>query len=693
MRKIRRFLHRLQTGAIVNRRVVLGVLLVMAVLTVAGLRELRFDFGLPATGAATRELQRAFARSFPEAPQLFLVLQKPGGAFAAADLCRARDWIREHLFAVPGIEKIETVFSLRTPEDAGGELQWPRVVRGDDCAGAPPALPALPFVGEFFDPASRDFFFIVSLKEGQDEEALAAVTDGVEGALREAPFLAHAYGVPFLKRAVRDGMIRLLVLNLLSLLAIALIVRAVAGSWRLAGLALAILIATILFTHGMMGLWGARVDMISIGITPLLTLAILEDLLFLLWCRYRWRGSRIFRRVLLGGFLTSFTTVIGFGSLVGADHPSVRVLGVFSAVGALTEWAFFFLAAPALLPASFAQERDPLSGRLWHWCARLSTVAVPKKIAYLIVAVPFVLLAFAHRPNVDHPFLKLFPASHSLSRAESYLRASRDWNGIVGFGFERTDPAREKKLADLRALPEVRSVIGGAATLAPTLARVGEEYRPGVEGMLRYSLPQIYGIGPFDKAYVFLRDMRVSSLQVVADRVRTLCPAGDCFLTGDFAEFADDSNKSITLLIESLVASGFLVGGILVVTLLGAGLGRRWIGIIFPTAWGLTLTYAILCALQIPLSATTCIFASILAGMTGDNSFQFLGKTFGRSYAAAIDLLAPAATMASVTMIIAVLPLLFAPFIPLRDLSILLVVGFAGAWLGDVVLQSTLNRE
>jgi predicted RND superfamily exporter protein len=126
-----------------------------------------------------------------------------------------------------------------------------------------------------------------------------------------------------------------------------------------------------------------------------------------------------------------------------------------------------------------------------------------------------------------------------------------------------------------------------------------------------------------------------------------------------------------------------LVGSVLFVLLVAAR-QRGKLPVLLASVWGPAAMMALLWALRVPLSFLTCIFASVLVGMTGDNVIQYLFATRSERIEQGIQRRGGASILVAVSMAVACLVFTGSAFVPSRRLGALLALGFLLGLAGDL---------
>jgi predicted RND superfamily exporter protein len=479
------------------------------------------------------------------------------------------------------------------------------------------------------------------------------------------------------------------ILNLALVLLLLGCLRALFGTWKSGLIFLLGLGFTCALVYGGMALLGFPLDTLAVCLTMMLSIAALEDFVFLSFAQLNDPKDSGFERFIAPSFFTSFTTMIGFGSLAVSELRSISRFGAFAAFGALIEWASFFVILPALakefvffrrwvapakaIPAKFFL---PL-GRFTpsRWVARLS-----------LIVFPIAAYGVTHLPLSQDPSA-MFPSDHVFQRSLEYLKSTRSWiaPAYVLFAPEVSSRGKKEVLRALSQEPIVQKI--------ETYDTVVDYVRGNLHGRLVEDLIQremsvspaaerFFGQG-YERAVVYLKTTQTEAINHLRERVNGLCPGESCRLVGEYVAFAEYSKAFIKTLFESLLVSLFLVGLVLAYL----SYGRGWLEmlrLIGASFWGAACMLTYLFLTKSNANSVTCIVASTVVGLTGDNAIQFLFASGKGSVRTGMDKMASASISCTLTVSIACLVFLGSYFEPPRELGILFIIGFLASLAGDL---------
>ncbi|MCB1057770.1 MAG: MMPL family transporter, partial [Acidobacteria bacterium] len=353
-------------------------------------------------------------------------------------------WTREGLAWIAGIE--ESAAHVRGVLATAGPVAHHRWRLGDDLSADPAGFRAEVLA----DPLDHEAGWVsddgttvtvlvalYKLSSRDQEQVLEALEERV--ASPPPGIRAWVTGLPAVQRALDRALLEMAeiffpILALLALLLLAAVFGGLRGAFR--PLVLVLFCQGCVF--GAMGWAGVAVDMVTVVLVPLLFVVTLATAIHL---EVRFRAERrraasapAAARATLDAKLwavvcTGGTTAVGFGSLVVAQLPSVRALGLWSLGGFL----FMTAAAVTLYPALLARTREaPSSARQtafdrlfsrWGGTWAAGAVAHRGRTLGLFALAGLVAAAGLPRLYLESSFLDYFHHDHPVRRGLDELTA------------------------------------------------------------------------------------------------------------------------------------------------------------------------------------------------------------------------------------------------------------------------------
>jgi predicted RND superfamily exporter protein len=355
--------------------------------------------------------------------------------------------------------------------------------------------------------------------------------------------------------------------------------------------------------------------------------------------------------------VNSITAAAGFFSLITSSSDLVRDFGLFGALGILLAVGLTFVVLLALLPADKANA--PVS-RLWNWLPRLGQQPI-QQLSLVISRYPrlitvttlllsgigiYGILGLRVESNIIRYFKADAEVRVSLEEIEAQLGGINTINIVIQPGADGINsPEFLRKIETLHSFLAKQAIVDQVASIAELLKFTNQIlhnndqnfYRlPETRGEIAQFLLLLENLGPqlhqllnFDYSRTCLigrvRTVGAKALSRLIEDTRqlnrTLFPAGQAEVTGSIVLYT----KTSKYLIQSQVRSIFTA--LLVIALIITALFRSWkIGLIslIPNLFPIIIAFAAMNWLNIHLSVTTSMVASIALGLAVDNTIHFL---------------------------------------------------------------------
>ena len=712
LRRLHRLLLRPHLAALRHPAATLVVTLALAAGFATQLPRLRVllsleslaERALPST-AVNQRLQRSFATG-NELGVVFASARE-GEALTPEQVRRIGAWVAAEERGDPDLLRAISPFGLRRVRTFGFLPGLVPIVRSGARAELAD-LAASPWGGVLTDRGGRDLAVELDLRDTPGGSRYGRFDPAAVGRVRErlertmlpgSGMQVQLTGAAAFQYDSLQGIRRFRILNLAMVVLILVLLRLLLGTWRSGALLVGVLLVAAAGVAGAMALAGHPIDLLSTGLFLILAVAALEDFLYLSYLQMQGGGSwrRDFRVMLAPSFLTSLTTVIGFWSLGLSDLAIVRRLGLWAGTGAALEWVVTFVVLPAFVRRFPSWHRWTDVRRAWrsHLPGRLARVRPPRRLAVGMLAVLAAGAWGAFHLDRGDSIPHLFDAGHPLSRGFAYLKARRGYEGSVDVVLPEVDrQARNRALlARVAAAPGVAQVLSPYDVLDDALgaAHAAPSELAARNPQLRARLSSFLAADGSVRAVAYLASVDLAPLERTLAAVRRICAEGGGYVAGDLVTYAEFAERVPSTLFRSLGTCLVLVGLVLLL-LLRAARQRRPLLVIGASFWGTAAMLALLWLLRVPLSFLTCIFASVLVGLTGDNVIQYLFAAPGGRLAVGIRRRGGASILVSLLMALTCLVFLGSAFVPSRRLGVLLAAGFVLSLAGDLWLLHGLLR-
>ncbi|HWU41941.1 MAG TPA: hypothetical protein VN132_00845, partial [Bdellovibrio sp.] len=497
------------------------------------------------------------------------------------------------------------------------------------------------------------------------------------------------------------GLKRVNILNLALLILLILMFRWMYGTWKAGLVYCGSIIVTGVMCYGLMGWASVPIDILSKSLFLMIAVAALEDFVYLLAKTYELNGNwkKAWRQILLPGFLTSLTTAIGFISLCTSNLQIIRRFGFWASVSSMLEWAVIFFLCPAIFVVFPRMGRLTLAGRKrgYDFFNKIKLFGIPRRLSYLLLVIfLFVPTAFRNLNVKDVP-LDMFSSDHPFKKGILDVKQRNGWEAQVSlvFGADMEEGKILNVIERVKALPAVVHVMGAQAM---------EDYfsKDAPNSFIKKLVLSELQSAPFmenwvgrhgDRRYnLFLREGDTEAIHDLELRVGELCKS-DCYLAGVPVVYSEFSRKVPETLLSSFSLSIILVSIVLVWLCYCCQNFSNVPWILLSSFWGPGLMFLLISALSIKVNFLTCVFASVLVGLTGDNAIQFLCAGRKQTLQNGILKGGGASLVSGFLMALSSLIFLGSYFIPPRTFGLLLMGGFVASTMGDYWLLQALTRK
>lgn len=583
------------------------------------------------------------------------------------DLDRAARRIEE-------IDRVDSIASIRLTDRSGAAVAYPEHPDAAEAAAIATAAASSPLINGRLIAADRSVAVVV-MTLGREhtsstriETAVGSVEELIAGLPRPDGASVSLGGLPYVRatvvRNMKSDQARLLPIGF----GLCLIILFIAFRWVYAVvfplLAVGVSVALVV---GSMAWLGLQINVVN-NVVPLLILIIgISDSIHLIG-RY---GEELAagrdaadacraatRRMLVACFLTSFTTAVGFGSLLSSSTQILRGFGALAAAGVLVAFVVTISFLPAAL-GSVGPPRRPLSGRSSR--LRLGALAGPlARRAPLVIAAFAIAAAIAgwicRDLEVDEGVRRQFDRDTEIARTmeilETRLEGVRPVEVFVSSN-------RRDRLAATDALRALDAIAGWAETQPEVLSVVG---LPDLVREVRFvtsgggvardaplsggdlsSLARLIPLSPDDgwRAFVdrefcharislSLRDVGSRATLALVDRLREVAEAElaqlesvDAAITGE----GYASSLGLEALIRDLAWSlAIAVAGIFAFLALIFRSARFGLLSLPTNVLPLLFGFAYMTIRGIPLATATVIVASVALGLAVDGTIHVIAR-------------------------------------------------------------------
>lgn len=639
---------------------------------------------------------------------IFRPLRQP---LQSGDICKILKFVRHTANEDIGIESWFSPWKIRKPVQVKNALWYPVLLK-DPCETSPETfiktelekIEQTPWNLLLTDPEHNEFsifvsfkdedlsgrkhfnpkkieFFDTSLKAFLKNEKLSNISYEIQG---QAAFRWH-----FQKILAKDS-----VFNLAIIVLFICFFRIFFGTWKSGLLYIATFLYSIVSLYGFLSWCGLPIDILTNNLFLMTAIAGVADFLFLSASQEEMSWKESYQQIITPGFFTTFTTVVGFWSLMTSEVSTIQRFGFAAGCGALIEWVATFLILPVALDVFKFQGSWVNPQNAWRprWIEALLDLRPSRSMTLVICGTLVMSFWAAFRLNFsDHP-TKNFPTDHPLRIAFENLVKSRGWESSIYIVFPpTTSPERQLQvLEELKGAEEVRgldSSSGVRGFLTNGFEKVRQDLieREFVSTVANKRYTSDSGV---NRAMLLLRSSSLDDLHSISKKIKIAC-GDECSAVGQNEVFREYSSKVATTLLESFLVSIVIVLCTLFILAWYLGVGN-YLSLAISILWGPLMMIIFLGLFRVPINLISSMFLAVIVGMTGDNAIQYL---YGdKNLLLGAEKRGRASFLLSILLCLGSLMFLFQTLTPMKWLGVLFFLGFFVMLFGDLwVLKGLLN--
>lgn len=490
-------------------------------------------------------------------------------------------------------------------------------------------------------------------------------------------------------------------LNIIIMIIIWLALRLFFGTFRAGAIYFGTLIFSVTIVFGGMGLLGHPIDMLSSCLFLLLAIASLQDFIFVAQHQLQSNDNYIesHLKLITPSFFTSFTTIIGFASLMTSELLSIKRFGFWAATGAFIEWVAVFWLIPAFMKV-FPSWQKWVNKNKSLSISKVNKIAIytPSRFVSRILLIFFVgaIFSISHFRLSQTPS-EMFPKDHPYQKMIDYVRQNRGWEADASLVFAKKTDSKFQSIVLDKIKNE--SIVAKIESYEQVLNYIREDISDSltkdlVKNELEISKFTDRYINQIqeERAFIYLKTTNTEKINKLRDKIVELCPNQQCYITGEVIGFADFSKSLINTLFYSLFISLILVSTT-IYFLVYLSNSKHFINMIISSFWGPAVLLCMIYLFDISINFVTCIIASTLVGLTGDNAIQFLFASNSDNLNDGILERGASSFYCSITMALCSLVFLGSYFDAPKTLGLMLAAGFILSYLGDVWLLKGLTKK
>ncbi len=473
------------------------------------------------------------------------------------------------------------------------------------------------------------------------------------------------------------------------------------GSFKASFLYVLSLVIAAIWLFGTKGMFHSNFDILCTSIVLILGISSLEDFVFV--CYDQLSGSHYLdsvRKLIIPSFYTSITTILGFLSLLTADVEAVRRMGVWSAYGALIEWYIVFIFFPCLLlqfksVTSWVDATKSKIPKIFYFSTHKTLSK--KTVLILLLAIPFSFIFF-NKMNFNVSPIDIFPDKQEYSQGIKNLRNSKKWIGNVYLIYdshvgEEDKKVLNKKFENVSIYQKLVVKNESKANVMSWLKDKNDLDQIESEAFYNSSNINLYSsnVNGQERQIFYVNDTSSERIDELKKTIDKICE-GKCHLGGEIVAYSEFAKLVPQTLMKGLMTSLLLVGLVLSVIAVAQNKGKYLFTCLISSYWGAFFTIFILEVFNSQVDFWKAIFASILVGLAGDNTIQFLFASENKTIDDGISERGVPSIITSVFMALTSLIYLFSYYSSPRTFGVILSLGILSILFGDLWLFKSFNR-
>lgn len=250
------------------------------------------------------------------------------------------------------------------------------------------------YEGLLYNSKTNAYLLAVTLsKDKLNDKSRLAVTDNIvkraEAYTAQTGHELHYSGLPFIRSVMtRKIKSELFLFVFLSICIAALILFLFFRSYKVVISSLVVVAISIIFTLGLIGIFGFKITILTGVIPSLIVIIAIENCIYILnkyhW-EYRLHGnkikalSRVVQRIGFASLMVNTATAAGFAAFILVSNQLLREFGIIASISIMLEYVLCIL----LLPIFFSYMKPPTEKQLRHLDNRIFSKVLDKIIFFI----------------------------------------------------------------------------------------------------------------------------------------------------------------------------------------------------------------------------------------------------------------------------------------------------------------------
>jgi uncharacterized protein len=533
--------------------------------------------------------------------------------------------------------------------------------------------------GLLFNPKTHTYLLAVTLnKKRLNDKSRLGITDNIvkraEEYSAQTGHQLHYSGLPYIRSVMaRKIQKELFLFIFLSIIVAAFVLFLFFRSLKVVASSLVVVAISIIFTLGLVGLFGFKITILTGVIPSLIVVIAIENCIYILnkyhW-EYRQHGnkilglSRVVQRIGFASLMVNTATATGFAAFILVSNQMLREFGIIAAISIMIEYVLCIL----LLPIMFSYMKPPTEKHLKHLDNKIFSSLLEKIIDLIqfkrawIFSIAGILLVAGIigtlNMRTSGKVVDDISTKNALYKDLKYFE--HQFGGVMPFEIS-VDTKKKKgvmRLSTIQKIDEMQNIIlqhkefSKPLSVAELAKFAKQAYFNGNPEM--YSLPNsqeknfvlsyfprkadgqkhllnsfIDSTQRYTRVSFQMADIGTNEMNLLLDSIRPkvaeIFPAGDYTvkITGNSLVYTRGTEFLIKHLLQSvLIAIGFIS---LLMALMFSSV--RMIAVsMLPNIIPLIITAAIMGFTGVPVKPSTIIVFSIALGISVDNAIQYLSR-------------------------------------------------------------------
>jgi hypothetical protein len=326
----------------------------------------------------------------------------------------------------------------------------------------------------------------------------------------------------------------------------------------------------------------------------------------------------------------------------------------------------------------------------------------PFKLCLASLFVFIAIIPLASKLNINDSPENVFQDDHPISKTLNFYQSTRGWSATVDLLFHKNVSAdfTRNVIQELGSNSNIKQITNHIEVQDYFLSPVKDtpSLKPVIQTSIENSnLYRKLSSDDYYRSILHLKKYAVTDLLTLEKKITSLCPTRQCFLAGDYYSYSEFATRIPNTLLKSLALSLFLVlvvliGLYIVLTSKQERSFRTLSTIILSSMWGPAVVLLGVSLFQIEVNYVTCVFASVLVGLAGDNAVQYI---FAGTHNLQEGIAKRSRATVQLAVLTVLLPLcfLFAYFNPTQVLGILFSLGAIAGLVGDLWILKGLLKQ